>query len=777
VVLPVYNQAYLLDESIRSVLGQTYQEFELIVINDGSTDGVEAVLEKYLDHPKVRCFSQANQRLPKALSNGFSFARGEFWTWTSADNIMEPTMLERLVGKLRAEPDVGLVYADYYAIDDRGALLQDPTWRAHNRPDPHSGEIRLPHTTEQLNVVQDNFIGPCFMYRGWIGRCMGDYDPQLGIEDYDYWMRINAFFPVRHLGAPDLLYRYRVHDNTLSAQANEHRIFDKVRRLMEYEKERSGFFRTRMSIVADATGRQWLSSAGMADADLSALADATGALLTESVARADLVLVGSESAATFLSELSLTKAPTAVLFRADDHSHQKLQRLLNRSGCMALASSQVVADRIRLVAHCPVLDMLSAWAPVAVRAFARNHIYFHRTRTEQELQRQAPRQLLDLSGQHVLLQVDSFMQGGMEHVVIDLGVSLSEAGCRVTIANLGGAGDAVAKARDRGLRVESIAGGTSPSAYIDWVRKEGITLVNGHYSIFAAAECRSAGIAFVETIHNSYVWLDQEKIRQYREADPHISAYVCVSNTAALYADVVIGLDVSKMQVIPNGIDSRNVDATHFEGNRRLLREQWKLTADAPVFLNVASMMATKAQLPLVKAFARVLKKRPDARLVLLGSVLEPSYRDTVEKAIRDLRLQQCVILAGYEREVARYYHAADVFVLPSFWEGWSLSLGEAMANGLPCVITDVGSAYEFEGHPRVEVVPPPFGEITSLNSDNLSRYVYGEDESFIDSLAQAMERSMRHARGPVDVALAHRLDRQGAYRKHAEAFVPLLRR
>ena len=198
VVLPVFNQANLLRESIESVLAQTYTKFELIIINDGSTDGVEAIFTHYASNPRVKVYSQPNQKLPKALSNGFTYARGAYWTWTSADNLMEPMMLELLVRKLQQEPSVGMVYADYLAINDKGEILKDPTWRAHNRPYPSSGEIRLPRSVKNLNTVQDNFIGPCFMYRGWIGRCIGEYDPQLGVEDYDYWMRINAFFKVSH---------------------------------------------------------------------------------------------------------------------------------------------------------------------------------------------------------------------------------------------------------------------------------------------------------------------------------------------------------------------------------------------------------------------------------------------------------------------------------------------------------------------------------------------------------------------------------------------------
>ncbi|HZN69355.1 MAG TPA: methyltransferase domain-containing protein, partial [Tepidisphaeraceae bacterium] len=170
VVLPVYNQAGLLRESIESVLAQTYPHFELIVVNDGSTDGVERVLHEYAGHPKVRLLTQRNQNLPKALSNGFDFARGEYWTWTSADNLMHPDQLARMGEFLRGHPDAAMVYADYLAIDDRGQPLRDPSFRPHNRRSPESPEIHLPRSTTELNTVKDNFIGACFMYRASAGR-------------------------------------------------------------------------------------------------------------------------------------------------------------------------------------------------------------------------------------------------------------------------------------------------------------------------------------------------------------------------------------------------------------------------------------------------------------------------------------------------------------------------------------------------------------------------------------------------------------------------------
>ena len=132
---------------------------------------------------------------------------------------MEPEHLAELVGFLQARPRVAMVYADYRVIGSDGAFLSGSDFRPQNRATPASCEIRLPRHAAGLDVVQDNFIGACFLYRGWVGRLIGDYSSSLGIEDYDYWMRIHAEFGIEHLGTDALLYRYRWHDNSLNARA------------------------------------------------------------------------------------------------------------------------------------------------------------------------------------------------------------------------------------------------------------------------------------------------------------------------------------------------------------------------------------------------------------------------------------------------------------------------------------------------------------------------------------------------------------------------------
>ena len=768
VVLPVYNQAKLLDESVSSVLAQTHPDLELIIINDGSDDNVEEVLQPYQADPRVRCYTQAHQGLPKALSNGFALARGEFWTWTSADNAMAPAMLQRLTAKLQAAPTLAMTYADYRVVDERGRVLQDPTWRRMNRPRPASGEVRLPRSAEALNVIQDNFIGPCFLYRGWVGRLLGEYAPQIGIEDYDYWMRMNALFPIHHLGSDELLYRYRVHDNTLSARAEDLRILKKVQDLMEYEKRRATYFQSRAVIAADEFGEKWLRAGGLSDAEIAPLERAADGGAND----VTLLVVGSATAAARADTLAALKTPLGVIFAPDaERDIARLGPLLRRPGCVALVSARQAAARVRLTATCPVLDAAAAQARHGLVAFAKNHHCFHQTWSAPELRRLPPRPLRRPAWRRIVLQVDDFARGGLENVVLDLADSLRRAGFVVTFVVLRRPGAAARRAADMGFAVQTFAPDLDATDYAQWLQQHHIHLVNAHYSVFAARECNAAGIPFVATLHNTYVWLAPQTAEQYRAADPHTAAYLCVSHRVATYADMALGLDVGKMRVLPNGIDTARLDLENLPANRRALRREWQVTDSDPVFLNVASIMATKAQLPLTHAFAATLKRRPGAKLVLLGGVMEESYLSEIKQAIDQLGITDNVVLAGHQETVAPYYHAADVFVLPSYWEGWSLALAEAAVCGLACAATDVGAAEEFARFAAVEIIKPPFDDITELNWSNLRQFVYTEQPKFIAAIAGAMLAALPAERCGANMALARKLHRAQAYARHIEVF------
>jgi glycosyltransferase involved in cell wall biosynthesis len=235
VILPVYNQAHTLAESIDSVLRQSYPYLDLIVVNDGSTDQTPQILERYSTHPHITIINQPNRRLPAALNCGFAQARGEFFTWTSGDNLMHPKQIQSLAGYLQATPEVALVYADYALIDDDGQPIKDAE-AVFMRGERGSSTVRPKREPDRLNVGFECVVGPCFMYRRGVQPLIGGYNPALeGSEDYDYWIRIHNFFKVQHIGHNHPLYYYRVHQHTMSARMKP-RISRQRRQLMQREQ-------------------------------------------------------------------------------------------------------------------------------------------------------------------------------------------------------------------------------------------------------------------------------------------------------------------------------------------------------------------------------------------------------------------------------------------------------------------------------------------------------------------------------------------------------------
>ncbi|RME78601.1 MAG: glycosyltransferase [Chloroflexi bacterium] len=201
VILPVYNQEEYLPAALESVLNQTWQDFELIVVNDGSTDRTPEILETYRRQYGFTVIHQENKKLPGALNTGFQQARGEYLTWTSSDNIMLADMLETLVAALDAHPDVGMVYADWEVIDENGESLGVVHTFDY---DPHL-------------LMRDNYINACFLYRRICQETVGLYDPAYILaEDWEYWLRIASRF--RLMRVPKVLYRYRVHRGSLTEQ-------------------------------------------------------------------------------------------------------------------------------------------------------------------------------------------------------------------------------------------------------------------------------------------------------------------------------------------------------------------------------------------------------------------------------------------------------------------------------------------------------------------------------------------------------------------------------
>jgi glycosyltransferase involved in cell wall biosynthesis len=206
VVLSVHNGAVDLPKAVDTILAQTFSDFELIAINNGSTDGSAAVLDDFRD-PRVRVFHQVNMGFPAALNRGIALARGRYIARQDHDDWAKPTRLERQVAFLEANQDYALVgtRAEIWVGDRKSE-------RAHDHPTDNAAL--------QFDLLFDNpFVHSSMLLRKSALEIVGLYttDPaRQPPEDYELWSRIARRYKVANL--PERLTIYREVPNSMSRE-------------------------------------------------------------------------------------------------------------------------------------------------------------------------------------------------------------------------------------------------------------------------------------------------------------------------------------------------------------------------------------------------------------------------------------------------------------------------------------------------------------------------------------------------------------------------------
>jgi len=186
VVIPAYNAMKYLPQTVESVLQQTYRDFEAIIVNDGSTDDIEAWFSESITDPRFRLISQENQGLSGARNTGLEHAQGEFVAVLDADDLWHPTKLEKQLHALNNDPEAGLVYTWLQYVDE----VASPTGKTVKSS--FQGNV-----WKQLTAC--NFIGcgSVAMIRRSCFDEVGNFDRNLDsyLEDWDMWLRIAKRYP------------------------------------------------------------------------------------------------------------------------------------------------------------------------------------------------------------------------------------------------------------------------------------------------------------------------------------------------------------------------------------------------------------------------------------------------------------------------------------------------------------------------------------------------------------------------------------------------------
>lgn len=187
VVIPAYNAMSYLPDTMASLLNQTYRDFEIIVVNDGSSDDTQQWVS-HLKDPRIRLISQTNQGLSGARNTGINHAQGEYIAFLDADDLWEPTKLAKQVEVLDQYPEVGVVYTWVTYIDEQG----QSTGRVfQNQAEGEVWEQLIEH-----NIVE---CGSVAMVRRCCFATVGLFDRNLRsfVEDWDMWLRIARHYPFK----------------------------------------------------------------------------------------------------------------------------------------------------------------------------------------------------------------------------------------------------------------------------------------------------------------------------------------------------------------------------------------------------------------------------------------------------------------------------------------------------------------------------------------------------------------------------------------------------
>ncbi len=196
VVIPTYNQPRYLRQAIDSALAQTYRDFEVIVVDDGSTDDTPDVVASYGE--RIRGLRKPNGGTASALNAGIRVAQGRWIGYLGHDDMWEPAKLERQMAAIRAHPQAALIYTDVVTVNAEGQPLSVTEYPCPpDRPGQLSQLLRTCYINANTVLVRRDVLSELGLF--------DETDPMT--SDYDLWLRIAQRYDLLHVPEPLILYR------------------------------------------------------------------------------------------------------------------------------------------------------------------------------------------------------------------------------------------------------------------------------------------------------------------------------------------------------------------------------------------------------------------------------------------------------------------------------------------------------------------------------------------------------------------------------------------
>ncbi len=205
VYIPSHNYGMYLDKAVKSILSQTYNNWELLIINDGSTDNTSEIMLKYQDNPKIELVNSNGIGLPAVCNLALNKARGDYIIRLDADDLANENLLLVLANSLNENPNLACVFPDYYYIDDF-----DDVYAHQVRPKIDNKKLMYDYPPN----------GACTLIKTSVLRKIGGYREDLGAQDgFDFWSKIIKDYEIKNIDLP--LFYYRRHNSNLTNNSNK----------------------------------------------------------------------------------------------------------------------------------------------------------------------------------------------------------------------------------------------------------------------------------------------------------------------------------------------------------------------------------------------------------------------------------------------------------------------------------------------------------------------------------------------------------------------------
>ncbi len=690
VVVPLYNHERYIGAAIDSVLRQTRRVDEIIVIDDGSCDrGPEIASERLRNHAGSRFSRQPNAGAHVAINRAIEAANSDYVAILNSDDIFHPEKIERSEAIFSAQDDLDLLIGGVQVIDNEGAAVSGgPTieWldRAHRFLNM-TGLMSLSLLHENFAVTTSNMV-----FRKDLWRVNSGFQALRYCHDLDFLMASALNGRIQYDSAEYI--SYRIHEtNTI----------------------KDNIFKIRIEIAA-VMANAFRECGHILSGGVNTLE--THAALYELIRTKDI-----SDLALLLSAVRPNYADRGAFYEAVVHPDKSrfYQLVLERAPISAREIGKPTSSRTEKAS---VAKMPS-----------------HRPGERRTGERRAGVKVPALT---VAIEVSAFDKGGLEKVVLDSAIVFRQRGIIPIIVSVGAVGHLGVIAASHGVEVLQLPVSGRDLFYRELLKARNVRLTMSHFSRVGYRIFESLGIPNITFIHNVYAMLAGDALANFRADDALVDKYISVSPKATRYASQRLGVDEAKITTIPNGLilqEHRGREQSAIPTDRA----QFGIKDSDYVFLNVASYNLHKAHYLMAQAIEIISGQRDDIKIVCVGNEIYPPHVRQLRDHLKSAKLESLMLMPGFYSDVAPLHKMADAFILPSFIEGWSIAMNEAMFYGKPMILSDTGGSSEVIQNDDIGILlPNEYGDVLNLDAKLLDELAYmPRDYSTAPELVRAMLR------------------------------------